>query len=71
LQKIFTKKDLYEISSLIDEIYVDDKIYEYIKNLVFYTRYSDTKISKYLNYPVSPRASLALLKTSKALAFLE
>jgi hypothetical protein len=39
--------------------------------LVFYTRDPNTKISKYLNYPVSPRASIALLKTSKALAFLE
>jgi MoxR-like ATPase len=62
---------LYEISEIIDEIYVDEKIYDYIKNLVFYTRIENSKVSKYLNYPVSPRASLALLKTSKARAFLE
>ncbi len=71
LTKIFTKKDLKEISNLIDEIFVDEKIFEYIKNIVFYTRNTENEISKYLNYPVSPRASLALLKTAKALAFLD
>lgn len=70
LQKIFKKKDIEEISNIIDEIYVDEKIYDYIKNLVFYTRNSTNTISKYLNYPVSPRASIALLKSTKSLAFL-
>ena len=38
--------------------------------IIFYTRKCNSNISKYLSYPVSPRASLALLKTAKALAFL-
>lgn len=70
LEKVFSKIDLFEISSLIDEIHVDEKIFEYIKNIVFYTRVNSNEISKFLNYPVSPRASISLLKASKALAFL-
>lgn len=70
LEKIFSKIDLFEISNLIDEIHVDEKIFEYIKNIVFYTRSNSNEISKFLNYPVSPRASISLLKASKALAFL-
>lgn len=70
LEKIFEKEFIFKISSIIDEIYVEEKIYEYIKDLVFYTRNENSKVSKYLNYPVSPRASISLLKASKALAFL-
>lgn len=70
LEKIFNKKNIFEIQELIENIYVDDNIYTYIKDIIFYTRKCNSNISKYLSYPVSPRASLALLKTAKALAFL-
>jgi MoxR-like ATPase len=70
IRKICNKQDIFNIQNLVENIYTDENILEYIKNIVFYTRKKNTTISKYLAYPVSPRASLALLKTSKTLAFL-
>ncbi len=70
IEKIFKKSDIFIIQEKVENIYVDENILVYIKNLVFYTRMKNTKISQYISYPVSPRASLALLKTAKTLAFL-
>ncbi len=70
LKNIFSKTDIFKIQQLVDDIYVDDNILNYIKDIVFYTRNKNSKISSYISYPVSPRASLAILKTTKALAFL-
>lgn len=74
IKKIFTSKDLLELQDLLEnEIYVDDKIYEYVKNLAFATRfpqdYKLEKIAKYISYGVSPRASIGLIKTAKVNAF--
>lgn len=70
ISKVFQKDDIAKIWTLIETIYADDNILHYIKDIVFYTRKQETKVSKYIAYPVSPRASLALLKTAKTLAFL-
>lgn len=67
---ILHKEDVLKIQNLVKEIYVDDNILNYIKDLVLYTRKTDTKISKYLSYWVSPRGSLSLLKWAKVVAFL-
>lgn len=75
INKVLSKKELLELQTLIEEnIFVDDKIYSYVKDLVFATRfpsnYSLENISQYISYWVSPRASIALIKTSKVYAFL-
>ncbi len=70
LQKILSSQDVIAIQDLIQNVYVDDKIYQYIKDIVFFTRSQQQDFLKYINYPASPRASLALLKSAKALAFL-
>ena len=58
-----------------DSIYVDEKVKDYILNLVFATRYpKDYKLdnlSPYILYGASPRASIFLTKAAKAYAFLE
>lgn len=70
IKKVLWKKDILKIQSLICEVFVDQNIYEYIKDIVVYTRDSSNEIWKYLFYWASPRASIALLSASKALAFL-
>lgn len=70
VNKIFNKKEISKIQELVENIYTDENILNYIKNITFYTRNNNSNISKYISYPVSPRASLAMLKTSKTLAFL-
>lgn len=71
IKNIFTKEEILNLQEKSTEIYADDAILEYIKDIVFYTRNNNSKISKYLSFWVSPRASLALLKASKSLALLE
>ena len=76
IKKILSKKELLELQDLLEnEIFVDEKIYKYVKDLVFATRYpanySLDKIVNYISYWASPRASIALIKTSKICAFLD
>jgi MoxR-like ATPase len=75
IQKIITREEVLELQELVKDVYVSQNIVDYIWDLVFSTRnpslYWLEEIEKYLNYWVSPRWSLSLLKASQALAFLE
>ncbi len=59
----------------INDIYVDEKVEEYILNLVFSTRnpsdYKLSDLSHLIQNGASPRASISLILASKARAFLE
>ena len=59
---------------LTQSIYVDEKIKQYILAIVFATRkpadYKLQDIAPYINYGVSPRATLALYNAAKTHAFL-
>ena len=59
----------------INDIYVDEKVEEYILNLVFSTRnpedYNLGDLSQLIENGASPRASISLILDSKARAFLE
>ncbi len=58
----------------VDEVYVDDKIKEYILDLVFATRQPaqfGLDIAEFLKYGASPRATLALTIGARAHAFLQ
>lgn len=74
IKKIINKNDLIAIQDLIKHVSVKDEIYEYVKNLVFSTRNPEKywlwKIKDLLAYWASPRASIALIKVSKIVAFL-
>lgn len=58
-----------------DSIYVDDKVKNYIVDLVFATRrpqeYKLEDLSSYIMYGASPRASIYLAQAVKAYAFLD
>lgn len=70
VEKILSMAELKAIQSLGEKIFVDDKIYEYIKDIVFFTRKQEIS-KKYLAYGASPRASLALVKTARIHALLQ
>jgi MoxR-like ATPase len=66
--------DILRTRGLIDQIYVDDKIKEYVVNIVFATR--DPKayqldLAPLIEYGASPRATLYLTLAAKAHAFLQ
>ncbi|MBR1981070.1 AAA family ATPase [Candidatus Proelusimicrobium excrementi] len=58
-----------------DSIYVDDKVKNYIVDLVFATRrpqeYKLEDLASYILYGASPRASIFLTQAAKAYAFLD
>ncbi|GIW23146.1 MAG: ATPase [Candidatus Sericytochromatia bacterium] len=72
-RNIINENNIFEAREIIKNIYADDRIKKYIIDLVFATRNPseyNLKISKYIEYGVSPRASIYLLLCSKVFAFL-
>lgn len=73
VQAILTANDILEARKLVNDIYIDDKILEYILNIVCATREPakyGIDIKNLLMYGASPRASIALKIAAKAHAFL-
>mgnify|MGYP006096742133 FL=1 len=68
-------KDILNAQSTINDIYVDEKVEDYVLNLVFSTRNPDQynlgDISQLIEFGASPRATINLILASKARAFLE
>ena len=71
---ILNTGDIIKAREIVREIYLDEKIENYITDIVFATRYpNDYKLSSFANmiqYGASPRASINLALAAKALAFL-
>jgi MoxR-like ATPase len=71
---ILTPADVKRLRALSDEIYMDEKIEEYIVSLVEASRNPDAyelNIGQYIRYGASPRASIFLAMASKANALIE
>lgn len=74
VQKVLTTDQLLELQKKADEVYVDPALIEYAVKLVNATR--DPKlvglgdIGHYITFGASPRASINLILTAKALAFV-
>jgi MoxR-like ATPase len=68
-------KDILKAQLTINDIYVDEKVEDYVLNLVFATRNPDQynlgDISQLIEFGASPRATINLILASKARAFLE
>ncbi len=75
VENILTSEDIFRIRTDIYSIYLDDKIKDYILDIVFATRAPDKYNMQQLNplilYGASPRATIALASVAKAKAFLE
>lgn len=70
---ILSSKDISDARQVVNNIYIDDKIIEYIINIVFATRSPkdfNLNIDGLLLYGASPRATIALKLGAKANAFL-
>ncbi len=76
VSRLVTPQDILELRQLIKDIYIEDKIKEYILDLVFATRepekFNNIKDMKFLiECGASPRATIYLAQAAKAHAFLE
>ncbi len=70
---VINTDEILHARHILDEIYIDDKVTNYLLSLVFATRDHKkygAKIDGLLQFGASPRASIALTLTSKAAAFL-
>jgi len=78
IRPVVTLEQIKEARALVNEIYVDDKIKDYIVSLVHATREPGAArvnwqldLPKLIEFGASPRASLSLARASRANAFLE
>lgn len=73
-QAIVTPDVILQARQVVQQIYVDERIKDYVLDIVFATRYPAErgmkKLSALIEFGVSPRATLVLIKTAKANAFL-
>ena len=74
-QAVANKQDILNARELVKEIYVDERIREYIVNLVLSTRdpgsIKKAELANFISVGASPRASIGLAKAAKAHAFIE
>ncbi|MCP4405120.1 MAG: MoxR family ATPase [bacterium] len=72
--QVVTPDDILKARSVVDQVYIDDKIKEYIVDIIFTTRepqkFGLPELEDMIEYGASPRASIYLHKAARAHAFL-
>lgn len=75
IDKVVKPEDISKAKEIIREIYMDEKIENYILDIVFATRYPEEakipKLAPLISYGASPRASIFLAMASRAYAFIK
>ena len=75
LEPVITVDKVLEARKVINEIYIDEKVEQYIIDLVFATRnpekYELDDLSELINFGASPRASINLNLAARAHAYME
>lgn len=73
-QAVITPERVLAARAIVNDIYVDEKIKAYVLDIVFATRYPADhglkKLAPLIEFGVSPRATIFLVKAAKANAFL-
>ena len=71
---IINPKEIMESREVVDQIYIDDKLQDYIVDVIFATREPKAykiDVEGMIAYGASPRASIYLNQAAKAYAFLQ
>ena len=72
---ILTPEDIMKARDVVKEVYIDEKIENYILDIVFASRYPEkaglAQFVPMIQYGASPRASINLAKAAKAFAFIK
>ena len=75
VKAVITTADILRARHVVREVYMDEKIEQYIIDIVFATRrpaeYKLDKLKNLLQYGSSPRGSIHLALASKTIAFME
>ncbi|WP_314312938.1 MoxR family ATPase [Hoylesella marshii] len=72
---VTTAEEIVKARETVRQVYIDEKIEQYIADLVFATRYPDKyglqELKDMISFGGSPRASINLAKASRAYAFIK
>ena len=75
INSIISPNDILDAQSVIHDIYVDEKVEDYVLNLIFATRNPDSHglsdLEGIIDFGASPRATINLVRAAKARAFTE
>jgi MoxR-like ATPase len=74
VQRVVDPKQILAAREVVNDIYMDDKVKDYIVDLVFATREPDNykiAVKEFIQLGASPRATINLTLASKAYAFLK
>lgn len=66
LNRVLTASEIVEAQGVVEKIFVNDKVYGYIADLV-----NATRVNEFIQVGLSTRASIALLRLAKSYAFLD
>ena len=73
--QILKPKQIIAARELVKEVYMDEKIEQYIVDIVFATRFPEKfgliKFKDLISFGASPRASISLASAAKAFAFIQ
>lgn len=74
INPVISVEEIHQARSVVKNIYLDDKIKEYIVNIIFASRepeaYGLNEIKHYIDFGASPRATIFLNKAARIQAFL-
>ena len=75
VKPVMTTEDIIEARKVVDMVYLDEKIEQYIADIVFATRYPDKyglkDIKELISFGGSPRASINLALAARSYAFIK
>ena len=75
VKSIMSTDDIIEARKVVDMVYLDEKIEQYIADIVFATRYPEKyglkEIKELISFGGSPRASINLALAARAYAFIK
>jgi MoxR-like ATPase len=72
---VTTPDEIVSARKIVNQVYIDEKIEQYIADIVFATRYPEKygigEMKPMITFGASPRASINLMKASRAFAFIK
>jgi len=75
VRPVLTTQEVIEARGVVRQVYLDEKIEQYIADIVFATRYPEKyglkEIKDYIEFGGSPRASINLALAARAYAFIK
>ena len=74
ISSVVSAAEILEARRVVKDVYIDEKIMQYIADIVFATRYPERyqlpELKQMITFGGSPRASINLAKASRAYAFI-